>query len=517
MSNRLNLLVVTAMVVVGVAAASDPALEAGRRAGRLHAVEAGKQYSYGFDNWSEPIGRLTWEDYARAYYNLELDYDRSTAWFDKLIYNTVASQLSGGFCFGMSLQSLTMNIIGGYRGFCCPTGAYKVSTYTENTYDAAGNFLRNYSGGPADERLRKVIKEMHCHQLTQACILTYIEQIDSRIARNGGRMLDYFEAALANETAVLANITKSVEPLSEGAIVAHSVVAYRVERTSRTKGKIYIVDPNRCWQYNTGADSVNHHGWYADGKNYIEIDGLKWRYVGSVSRDEPVEQWPVNDANPNDVSNGFLICVPATRVAPAGRSLASLGLAIGNVTAGVREVLEMMYISGKAVTLRQIDVPSGQRLINPVTGTYEEDPARRLPRVVPYFLASGVTPTQSTDRTFMFMSDRRHDSITYRCTTGPDGATMVMAGSGSFVTVKTATPNVDIDVTFRNLHTASPSIHCQSDRNAIVDIECTQMTPARWGRRMYLRDEAVTPTGRTIMIPMHTVRAVPGETLMSTP
>lgn len=441
-----------------------------------HSSDAGQTLSYGFDNWSEPIGSLTWEHYASAFYNLELDYTASSSLFDKLIYDNVAAMLAGGHCFGMSLQSLAMNQVGGYRGFCCPTGLYGGTS----------------SGGPADNRLRDVIKEMHCHQLSQACILTYIDQIDSRVARNGQRMLDMFEAALANEETVLANITKSIEPLAEGAIVAHSVIAYRVERTSPTSGKIYIVDPNRCWYYNTGSDSADHHGWYQDNLNYIEIQGTKWRYVGSVSRHDAVVQWPVNDINPDDVSNGFLICLPGSRVAPAGRSLASLGLALGNISAGAAEVLEMMYISGANVSLSQIATPDGYRVFDPATGTYEEDDQKRLSRVVPIPIAGRLSNVHDGVNRYSFASDRRHDTISYEFTTGADGASVTSLSSGTAFAITVRARDARVRIEIEGVGSPQPTVRCTSTNAADIHVECVRMTPTRMARQLRVEGR-VTP------------------------
>jgi hypothetical protein len=148
---------------------------------------------------------------------------------------------------------------------------------------------------------------------------------------------------------------------------------------------------------------LDHQGRYRNGKNYLEIDGPKWRFVGSVSSDDEVVQWPINDNIPGDVSSGFLICVPMSRIAPAGRSLGSLGAAIGNIGNGVRETLEMIYISGSGVSVNQISTPDGRRVFDPATRDYELNDETRIDRLVRYFVAmdrsASSTPMQ------MFVAD----------------------------------------------------------------------------------------------------------------
>ena len=72
---------------------------AGMRAGRIHASAAGAKYCFGFVNWSEPHGSVTWTDYAKAFYNVNQDSTFSSGGFDALMYEEVASKMGDGFCF----------------------------------------------------------------------------------------------------------------------------------------------------------------------------------------------------------------------------------------------------------------------------------------------------------------------------------------------------------------------------------------------------------------------------------
>lgn len=499
--------IVTVLLGIGLlstqlVASDDPQLLAGRRAGRQHADAAGEKYSFGFDNWGEPNGRISWQQYSKAFYNVDLDSNLPMSWFDYAIYNSVVSSLSGGFCFGIASTSLAMNTIGGYRGFCCPTGSYAKSTYRDTIRGRYDTILNTYEGGPADPRLRETIKEMHCHQLSLAAILTYVDQINSRIARNGQRMMSYFEAALANEGPVVACITKSIEPTSEGFMVAHAVVAYNVERTSLTKGKIYIVDPNRCWYYDSHSDSLQNQGYYKDGKNYIEIDGTKWRYVGAATDDADIEQWPVGDNVEDGLANGFLICQPITRVAPAGRSLASLGLAVGNVGNTIRDVLSMIYISGTSSKITQISTPNGRHTFDPATKRYEDDTAKRIDRLVPFFLAMNPKPDYSGVRPHqMFVTDVPQPVLTLDVQTGPDGAELLYAGQGACMKISTPIPNASIKITYDNIASMTPTIHCSSSREGTIAVEVMQVDQYGRGRRT-VQTVPATMQMRTTAIPL---------------
>jgi hypothetical protein len=488
----------------------------GRAIGRAHADHAGSKYSFAFDNWGELPGGIGWAEYARAFYNVDLDSANSAAWFDKLIYSTVVHQLALGHCFGMANMSATMNAIGGYRGFCCPTGTYGLSVNTQYIRNSGGQITDSLAGGPADVRLRSAIKEMHCHQLSLACVLTYIDQNTSRISLNGSRMLGFFESTIAREGGpVLACITKTIYPGNAEFMVSHTVVAYKTERLSPTKGRIYVVDPNVCWYFDSGSDSLLHQGWYKDGKNYIEIDGPKWKYFGSASSVETAEQWPLNDNIVDDNSTGFLICVPISRVAPAGRSLASLGAALGNITMGIQNALELMVLSLEGTSIRQVATPDGRRLIDPGTGLLEQDDTRRIDRMVPIPLSMMPNGRSVSGKTSVFATDRPTTQHTVTFTTGPQGAQFVVAGLGVSVALNTAIPNATITAAIDRSNPMEPRVTWSSTRPGMVDLEAMHVDAAGRGWKLRLPSQVIGTTSTTVSVPLFSVpEQSPGQSSM---
>lgn len=481
----------------------------GRAIGRAHADKAGSTYSFAFDNFHERPGSITWTEYARAFYNVDFDSSQTMAWLDKLIYDKVANVLSGGHCFGMASLSATMNIIGGYRGFCCPTGTYGISSAIDRITNSAGTVIDSITGGPAEARLRSVIHEMHMHQLSLACVLTYIDQNNSRVSLNGSRMLGLFESAIAREGGpVLANITKSVDPLNSEFMVSHSIVAYKTERYSQTKGRIYVVDPNVCWYFDSGSDSILHQGWYKDGKNYIEIDGPKWRYFGSATSIETAESWPLNDNVVDGNSTGFLICVPVSRVAPAGRSLASLGAAIGNITAGLRDMIEIVIFSLEGTRVKQISTADGRRVFEPRTGALEHDAAKRLDRMVPIPLSMSDGQQSNSAGLHMFASDNPTPIHEVSFVSGHRGAEVTIAGSGVAVTLTTSIPHATIVARIDRSNPLEPRVEYTSTRPGLLAIEAMHVDAAGRGWRMYVPGQVCGPQRRSTPVPLHSVSPV---------
>lgn len=483
------------------------ALPTDYNAGAAHGLKMGKLYGYGFDNWKDPVGSITFRHYAKAFYNVSQDSSDPASWLDYGVYMGIARNLCGGHCFAMSSMSIAMNTIGGFHGFCCPTAQYRASKDVDVVL--INNVNQYYEGGPADTALLEAMRIMQSHQLSLSTILTYVDQINSRVARHGFRMLGFFEAALASEGAVLLNVTKSIRPRAEGTMVAHSMIAYKVERTGPQQGKIWVVDPNRCAQYNAGEDSAQHIGWYQSGSNYVQINNGSWLYYGAVDPTQPPSTWPAEAADVNDVSNGFLLCVPMSRVGTAGVSLGSLGLSIGNISSGLRETLGMIFISGSKPHIRQVATPDGRRLYDPVTESLEDSDDKRIDRLVPIPLSMSTSSSQSESQTVeFFAADRSFDSITVHATTGSDGASLVYMGRGAMATVKTATPNSDVDVTFLNMWSAQPSIIVESSNDLLLSIEVVQRLPDNTMARKVL-DNISHVSGRSqVTIPMQSAPPV---------
>lgn len=481
------------------------------RAGAAHSLRMGKQYGYGFDNWGDAIGSINFTHYARAFYNVNPDSADLSSALDFMVYRGVARNLAGGHCFAISSMSLAMNTIGGFHGFCCPTAQYRMSSI-QRTFRFPDGTTQDYDGGPADQNLLEAMRVMQNHQLSMSTILTYVDQMNSRVARNGERMMGFFEAAIANEGAALLNVTKSVRPIEgEGFMVAHSMIAYKVERTGLQTGKIFVVDPNRCAQFDSGTDSISHVAWYKDGRNYIRINGAQWEYFGAVAPSVPPEIWPVGGRVNGDVSNGFLLCVPISRVGTAGVSLGSVGLAIGNIANGLRETLAMIFISGSKPHVRQITTPDGRRFYDPATESLEEDEDKRVDRLVPIPLSmvsrsriDGTLPSTAE----VFAADRSYDSITVHATTGADGATLVYMGRGASASVRSTIPNSDISVTFNDCSSVQPSLTIESTDAHVLDIEILQRQPSGTIEKKTLSAIRVEPGTTRISIPMQSLPAV---------
>ncbi|MEY2719959.1 MAG: hypothetical protein RLZZ273_1325 [Bacteroidota bacterium] len=478
-------------------------------AGAAHGLKMGKHYGYGFDNWRDPVGSITFKHYAKAFYNVPEDSTLPGAWIDYGVYQGVAKNLSGGHCFAMSSMSIAMNTIGGFHGFCCPTAQYRASNDVDTLYSTDSTF-GTFEGGPADPALLEAMRIMQNHQLSLSTILTYVDQINSKIARHGFRMLGFFEAALASEDAVLLNLTMSIRPVEgQGTMVAHSVIAYKVERTGPQQGKIWIVDPNRCAQYNTGADSVTNHGWYHRGVNYVSIDNGKWLYYGAADPTEPPVPWPMEAAERNDVSNGFLLCVPMSRVGTAGVSLGSLGASVGNISSGLRETVGMIFISGSAPHIKQVSTPDNRRLYDPTTNSLEEDDDKRVDRLVPIPLSMAPRTTSYQPNTVeLFAADRSYDTITVQATTGADGATLTYMGRGAYASIQTSTPNSEITVGFYDLASPNPSLIVDAKDSHTMKITVIQRYPNDRVERKILESVAVAPGTTRLTIPMQSTPEV---------
>lgn len=481
------------------------------QAGAAHGVPMARLYGYGFDNWGDPVGSITFEHYAEAFYNVTSDSTDLKNYIDFQVYKGIAANLSGGHCFAMSAMSIAMNTIGGFHGFCCPTAQYRRSSISETVTFPNGSY-KVYDGGPADTSLLRAMRVMQSHQLSQSTILTYIDQINSRISRTGNRMLDFFEAAIKNEGTALLNVTKSIRPIAdEGFMVAHSMIAYKVERTGLTDGRIYVVDPNRCLQYDTGEDSLLNHGWYKDGRNYIKINGASWQYYGSVGPGVDPDIWPTGAHLQGDISNGHLLCVPISRVGTAGVSLGSLGLAIGNIENGLSETLQMIFISGSKPHISQITTPDGRRLCNPATETLEEDDDKRIDRLVPIPLSmaapkDGDMPHNTAQ---VYAADRAFDTITVESITGAQGiTTLACMGRGAYASIETSTPNSHLRVGFYDLSSPQPSMIIESKENHTVNVVLIQRHPDERVERKILESVNVSPGSTRLTIPMQRTPAV---------
>lgn len=509
---NVHLLASAVLLFAGVTSwTSEQEFEPIPHAGAAHSMRMARLYGYGFDNWPDPVGSITFAHYAAAFYNVNPDSSAIENVFDLAIYNGIAANLSGGHCFAMSAMSIAMNTIGGYHGFCCPTAQYRRSSITETRVFPNGS-LKTYDGGPADPELLEAMRVMQSHQLSQSTILTYVDQINSRVSRIGNRMLGFFEAAIANEGTALLNVTKSIQPLpGEGFMVAHSMIAYKVERTGLSEGRIYVVDPNRCIQYETGTDSISHHAWYKDGRNYIKINGASWQYYGSVEPGVAPDIWPTGARVNGDVSNGHLLCVPISRVGTAGVSLGSLGLAIGNITNGLRETLAMIFISGSNPHISQISTPDGRRVIDPETQMLEEDESKRVDRLVPLPLSmqapQGKQPLD-IQTAEVFAADRSYDTITVQAKTGADGATLTYMGRGAYASIETSTPNSEITVGFYDLSSSQPSLVVDSEDSHTMKITVVQRDSNDQIERKILESVAVMPGITRLTIPMQRSPAV---------
>ncbi len=509
---NVHLLASAVLLFAGVTSwTSEQEFEPIPHAGAAHSMRMARLYGYGFDNWPDPVGSITFAHYAAAFYNVNPDSSAIENVFDLAIYNGIAANLSGGHCFAMSAMSIAMNTIGGYHGFCCPTAQYRRSSITETRVFPNGS-LKTYDGGPADPELLEAMRVMQSHQLSQSTILTYVDQINSRVSRIGNRMLGFFEAAIANEGTALLNVTKSIQPLpGEGFMVAHSMIAYKVERTGLSEGRIYVVDPNRCIQYETGTDSISHHAWYKDGRNYIKINGASWQYYGSVEPGVAPDIWPTGARVNGDVSNGHLLCVPISRVGTAGVSLGSLGLAIGNITNGLRETLAMIFISGSKPHISQISTPDGRRVIDPETQMLEEDESKRVDRLVPLPLSmqapQGKQPLDIRTAE-VFAADRSYDTITVQAKTGADGATLTYMGRGAYASIETSTPNSEITVGFYDLSSSQPSLVVDSKDSHTMKITVVQRDSNDQIERKILESVAVMPGITRLTIPMQRSPAV---------
>lgn len=260
---------------------------------------AGDDYAklngWGFRNWK--VDSLSWDMYEQVFIGVNLKDPQDWAWYEFYCKNA-----DGGQCFGMSLLSVVILKEEGHLGFCKPVYTYpgdNISPYT----------------GPEDSLLRKAIMLMHGHQLGHACIKWLLQSWEAGTYKDAKFAYDQVKYYLAMNDPPIISILKSSGK-------GHAMVPYRCEKKGSSEWRIYVYDPNRPYQSNSG--------YYDGDSNYIKIEALSsgLGYKWSFKRDWG-EVW--SGGTTKKVFEGGILVTPSSLIKPSSRNPLKLGAALGDI------------------------------------------------------------------------------------------------------------------------------------------------------------------------------------------
>jgi hypothetical protein len=420
-----------------------------------------EKFGWGFPNFTTP--RFSWDVYRWSYFGIPADSGTGTCVSDPfacLFYEAIFKEKlpdpggtgnGAGNCFGLSILSLMMQKYGGYQGFCIPLISHGRDTVM--------------GGSPVNSRLTRAINIMHGHQLSLACVESYIEQAMSGHSQNSSYGVTLAQQALAKDGPFLVCITNGWNPMDGG----HTIIGYKVTGSAGNY-KIWVVDPNRIWADTSAA----HRGWYTSNSNFIQCNTPNWSFdmAGSGA-------WPSGA--------GHLVILPISIAGPTGRNPASLGL-------GVPQLLTKIFIwgrdNGRGMKILQM-TESGRRLFLPGERGRIDWDTTGIRNTIPWLVTGTAATTSPTYEGYYHVGALTSTAIEFE--SGERGASLVAGESRGYVRIDCHEADVRATVHASGLAGGSPNIAIGSASKPItVDIEVmTAPEPGRTHRFYTLRNVVI--------------------------